>query len=212
VLVRKLVVGVLETNCWVITDDLGGPAIVLDPAGDASAVLEAVGERDIAAIVLTHNHFDHIGAVRELMERSGAPLFAHAVDADGLSDPVATCGAMFGFDDTTPEPDRLLYDEDVIEAGTLQLVVLHTPGHTAGSISLYGKESTGAPPRLFSGDTVFAGSVGRTDFPGGDSRALATSIASKIAVLPAETIVHPGHGPDTTVGREQRLNPFFSRA
>lgn len=211
-LVERLVLGALDSNCWVITDDLGGPAIVLDPAADAQAILQAVGERDVAAIVLTHNHFDHIGAVRELMQATRAPLLVHAQDANGLSDPVTTCGAMFGFDDTTPPPDRLLHDEDIIEAGTLRLNVLHTPGHTAGGICLYGEESTGAPPRLFSGDTLFASSVGRTDLPGGDSRALATSIAAKLAGLPAETIVHPGHGPDTTIGRERRLNPFFPRA
>jgi glyoxylase-like metal-dependent hydrolase (beta-lactamase superfamily II) len=104
-----------------------------------------------------------------------------------------------------------LRDGDVIEAGELRLTVLHTPGHTPGGNVLFAEQPT-ATPELFSGDTLFAGSVGRTDFPGGDARALSHSIASKIVGLPPETIVHPGHGPDTTIARERRLNPFFPRA
>jgi len=212
VFVQRLVLGPLETNCWVIADDLGGPAVVVDPADDADAILAAVGERGVSAIVLTHKHFDHIGAVGELIARTGAPLLVHADDAEGLSDPIATGGAMFGFSDTTPAPDRLLADGDVIQAGEVRLTVLHTPGHTPGGICLLAQDSADAPPHLFAGDTLFAGSVGRTDFPGGDARALSSSIATKLVSLPSETVVHPGHGPDTTIMRERRVNPFFPRA
>jgi hydroxyacylglutathione hydrolase len=210
--VQRLVLGPLEANCWIVTDDVGGPALVLDPAADASAILEAVGERRVAGIVLTHKHFDHIGAVRDLIAATAAPLYVHADDAADLGDPVGTGGAMFGFEQTAPQPDHQLHDGDVIEAGQLRLKVLHTPGHTQGSICLFAEESTGAPSRLFSGDTLFAGSVGRTDLPGGDGRALSTSIATKLVGLPADTIVHPGHGPDTTIARERQINPFFPRA
>jgi hydroxyacylglutathione hydrolase len=212
VLVQRLVLGQLDTNCWVVADDLGGPAIVIDPADDTDAILKAVGEREVSAVVLTHKHFDHIGAVRDVLARTGAPLLAHEADAEDLADAIGTGGAMFGFAHTAPAPDRLLADGDRIQSGELRLTVLHTPGHTPGGICLFAEDASGDPPHLFAGDTLFAGSVGRTDFPGGDARALANSIATKLVSLPAETIVHPGHGPDTTIARERRVNPFFPRA
>jgi glyoxylase-like metal-dependent hydrolase (beta-lactamase superfamily II) len=196
----------------VAADDLGGPAIVIDPADDADAILKAVGEREVSAVVLTHKHFDHIGAVRDVIARTGAPLLVHAADAEDLADAVGTGGAMFGFAYTAPAPDRLLADGDRIQSGELRLTVLHTPGHTPGGICLFAEDASGDPPHLFAGDTLFAGSVGRTDFPGGDARALANSIATKLVSLPAQTIVHPGHGPDTTIARERRVNPFLPRA
>jgi hydroxyacylglutathione hydrolase len=212
VFVQRLTLGPLDTNCWVVADDIGGPAIIIDAADDADAILDAVGEREVSAIVLTHKHFDHIGAVRDLVARTGAPLLAHVADAKDLGDPVGTGGAMFGFTETSPAPDRLLADGDTIESGTVRFTILHTPGHTPGGICLFAEDPSGDSPHLFAGDTIFAGSVGRTDFPGGDARALARSIATKLVSLPAETIVHPGHGPDTTIGRERRVNPFFPRA
>jgi glyoxylase-like metal-dependent hydrolase (beta-lactamase superfamily II) len=209
--VTRLTLGPLETNCWVVSDDASGSAIVIDPSDDAPAILAAVGERGVAVIVLTHKHFDHIGAVRDLIAATGAPLLSHADDAADLAHPSTTGGEMFGFLQTAPEPDRLLVDGDTVEAGELRLTVLHTPGHTPGGICLFAENPHGSP-HLFAGDTLFAGSVGRTDFPGGDARALSASIARQLAVLPPETIVHPGHGPDTTIGRERRVNPFFPRA
>ncbi len=212
----RVQVGALETNCWVVSDDADGPAFVIDPGDDAPLVREALAGRPIAAIVLTHAHFDHIGAVAELAEESDAPIVIHESDAGRLtsSAPWGTGGALFGFDEhVAPPADRIVRDGDTLEAGMLTLTVLHTPGHTEGGISLLA-EDTGAsgPVHLFSGDTLFAGSVGRTDFPGGDGRTLSRSLAEKLAPLPPETIVHPGHGPDTTIAREARLNPFWPRA
>jgi glyoxylase-like metal-dependent hydrolase (beta-lactamase superfamily II) len=212
VFVKRLILGALETNCWVAADDCGGPAVIIDPADDADAILETVGERKVSAVALTHKHFDHIGAVREIVARTGAPLCVHHDDAADLASAVGTGGAMFGFTATAPAPDRLLNDGDVLAVGDLRLTVLHTPGHTPGGICLFAEDSSGDPAHLFAGDTLFAGSVGRTDFPGGDARALSHSIATKLVALPADTIVHPGHGPDTTIGRERRVNPFFPRA
>jgi glyoxylase-like metal-dependent hydrolase (beta-lactamase superfamily II) len=217
---QRLVLGPLQVNCWLIGDEFEGPVLVIDPADDASRILAAVGEREVAAVVLTHNHFDHIGAVRELLATTGAPLLIHRADAEGLATVEGTGAALFGFDDTAPAPDRVLEDGDVVEAGRLRLSVVHTPGHTPGGICLFADAAAligagaapGTPPHVFTGDTLFAGSVGRTDFAGGDGRALSTSIARQLAPLPAETIVHPGHGPDTTIGRERKLNPFFPRA
>ncbi len=210
--VERLVLGELETNCWLVGPEGAGPWIVIDPAGDARELLEALSGRPVAAVVLTHGHFDHLGAATALIEATAAPLAVHSFDAGRITDPVLTGGRMFGFEQTAPEPSRLLEDGDVIETGPLRLEVMHTPGHSPGSICLLGAASPGGQERLFSGDTLFAGSVGRTDFPGGDARALRSSIGERLASLADDTLVHPGHGPDTTIGRERRVNPFFPRA
>lgn len=212
-LVERLILGELDTNCWLVADDAGGAFVVIDPAGDEDVLLRAICGREVGAVVLTHGHFDHLGAAAAVLQATDAPLAIHRLDADRVTDTEANGGRPFGFDFSAPAPDRLLEDGEVIEAGRLALQVLHTPGHTPGGISLLapapgdGSDS----PHLFCGDTVFAGSVGRTDFPGGDARALRASVA-RLATLPPDTVVHPGHGPDTTIERELRVNPFFPRA
>jgi len=202
--VERLTLGPLDTNCWLVDDGVGGPVIVVDPAEEAGVILGGLAGRPVAAVVLTHGHFDHIGAAREVCEVTGAPLLVHAADAAGLTSASGTGGAAFGFDVTAPPADRLLDDSDTVTAGDLTLTVIHTPGHTPGCICLLG------PGHLLSGDTLFAGSIGRTDFPGGDMPAMRRSIA-RLASLPDEVRVHPGHGPETTIGRERRVNPFFPR-
>jgi hydroxyacylglutathione hydrolase len=209
--VARLTVGPLDTNCWLVDDGAGGPVVVIDPAGEAAEILAAVSDRPVGSIVLTHGHFDHLGAASELVAATRAPLLVHVADAPRVTDPIGTGGALFGFADVAPEPDRLLVDGDVVEAGALDLRVIHTPGHTEGGVCLHASGVEGSADELFSGDTLFAGSVGRTDFPGGDARALRQSLA-RLATLPDETLVHPGHGPDTTIGREKRVNPFWPRA
>lgn len=204
---ERLVLGELDTNCWLASDGEGGPLLVIDPGGDADQLITAIAERQVAAVVLTHGHFDHLGAARDVLAATGAPLLVHEADADAILTSEGAGGALFGFDATAPAADRLLHDGDDVQAGALRLVVLHTPGHTPGSICLYAARDG----ELFCGDTLFSGSVGRTDFAGGDPRAMRDSIA-RLAMLPGETRAHPGHGPDTTMAREQRVNPFFPRA
>lgn len=212
--VVRIEVGPLSTNCWIARgDDPDDPWVVIDPGDEAERILSELGGGRVSAVVLTHAHFDHLGAVEEVVRKTGAPLYVHRDDAHRLTsaEPGGTGGAIFGFDHVSPPADRILEDGDVIDAGSAKFQVLHTPGHTAGGISLLATDGSGVH-HLFSGDTLFAGSVGRTDFPAGDARALARSIAEKLSPLPPETLVHPGHGPDTTIARETRVNPFWPRA
>lgn len=209
--VVRLEVGPLQANCWIVWDADDGPAVVIDPGGDAELIVAELDGRDLAYIILTHGHFDHLGGAEELRS-TGAQLAVHRDDATRVMNDVGTGGVMFGFGShVTGAPDIVLTDGQVLRVGALRLEILHTPGHTEGGICVLASEP-GATEELFSGDTLFAGSVGRTDFPGGDSRALSRSIAEKLAPLAPETVVHPGHGPDTTIGREARINPFWPRA
>ena len=207
--ITRLVLGELDTNCWTVSDGSGGPLVVIDPAAEPERVLDAIGGRPVAAVILTHGHFDHLGAAARVVEATGAPLLVSAADAGSITSAEANGGAAFGFDFTAPVPDRLLMDGDVIEAGGLTLSVWATPGHTPGSICLLASGFSG-DEHLFSGDTLFAGSVGRTDLAGGDPRAMRSSIAL-LASLSDSTAVHPGHGPDTTIGNESRHNYFWPR-
>ena len=207
--VRRLVLGPLDTNAWIVFDDAHGPAVVIDPGGDADAVIAATEGRGVAMVVLTHGHFDHLGAVSELVRRTGAPFATHRLEAQSVTTSAGTGGMPFGFESVAPPPTRLLDDGDTIEAGKVRMSVLHTPGHTPGGICLLAED--GGDAHLFAGDTLFAGSVGRTDFPGGDAHALARSLAEKLDPLDGDTVVHPGHGPDTTIDRERRDNFFWPR-
>lgn len=212
-LVERLTVGELETNCWLASDDRGGPLVVIDPAADEEVILDAIGGRHVGAAVLTHGHFDHLGAASRILRETGASFAVHRLDADAVTDEVRNGGAVFGFRSVAPAPTRILDDGDAVDAGELRLEVIHTPGHTPGGICLFVRapEDGSDVPHLFAGDTIFARSVGRTDFPGGDARALRASIG-RLVTLPPETAVHTGHGPDTTIGVEALLNPFFPRA
>lgn len=204
-IVERLALGPLDTNCYLVSRHPGGPLLVVDPAGDADVLMSAIGDRSVDTVVLTHCHFDHLGAATALLGETGATLAVHELDADYITDSTGTGGVMWGFEQVAPPATRRLSGGDVVGADGLELVVIETPGHTPGSICLLGGG------HLFAGDTLFAGSVGRTDFPRGDSRALSESIRTRLAPLADDVVVHPGHGPDTTIGQERRRNPFFPR-
>lgn len=204
-LVNTIVVGPLQVNCYFIGCESTGRALVVDPGADGERILAAVQVAgfEIDTIVNTHGHFDHIGANRFLVQKTGAQLLIHSGDLALLRN-AREHAAIYGLSaETSPEPDRLLEEGDEVAVGTLRFKVLHTPGHSPGGICLYGQG------HLFVGDTLFAGSVGRTDLPGGSHQQLIAMIHEKLLTLPGETIVHPGHGPDTDLAREGRNNSFL---
>ena len=203
-ILEALVVGPLQVNCFIVGCESSKEALVIDPGEEGERILShlAVHGLQLKMIINTHGHFDHVGANRLLMEKSGAQLLIHSADAPLL--PLAKLhGQKYGLDvQVSPPPNQLLQGNEKLTVGTLAIQVIATPGHTAGGISLLIGE------HLFSGDTLFADSVGRTDLPGGDHKTLVASIRKGLFILPEATIVHPGHGPDTTIGREKRLNPY----
>jgi len=205
-IVEQIVVGPLASNCYIFGDEEAGRGIVVDPGADAPLILGAIARLglEIEAIVATHGHFDHVGAAGEVRERTGAPFLAHPQEQEAIAAARLRAQLFAGLDiPQPPSPDRLLEEGEVLSIGRYTLRVAHAPGHSPGHIVLLGDNLA------FVGDVLFAGSVGRTDLPGGDYTALMQSISRLLLPLPDETVVYPGHGPVTTIGRERLTNPFL---
>jgi hydroxyacylglutathione hydrolase len=201
--------GMYLTNCYVVGCEETKEAIVIDPGFDkdreAKEVLNFIEQNGLHVkyIVNTHGHADHTAGNGIIKKATGALVLIHEDDAIMLTPVAKTLSRVFGLRVTSPPADRTLRDGDVLKVGRIKLVVLHTPGHSRGGISLLGENS------VFSGDTLFAGSIGRTDFPGASFEEIIHSIKTKLVTLPDHYKVYPGHGPVTTIGEEKKHNPFL---
>ena len=222
-------VGLLQCNCTILGDLGSGEALVIDPGDETERVLDLLKRYKLRpkAIVSTHAHIDHVGGLTKLRRATGAPVMMHRDDLD-LYQIMDEQAAFLGVErPETGEIDQLLKEGDVVRWGGFAANVMHTPGHTPGSISLYLPAKAGEVagpgavavaaektvidvPHLFAGDTLFAGSIGRTDLWGGSMRTILDSLRGKLMHLPDETVVHPGHGPVTTIGEERESNPFLT--
>ncbi len=205
-LLIRLVVGPLQVNCFILADEKTKDAVVIDPGDDARDILKVINEKGLKVkyIVNTHAHFDHVGANKAVKEATGAELLLHEADLPVLAT-VSHQSRSFGMKPVaSPPADRYVKHGDVITAGEVSLKVLHTPGHSPGGISLLEQGM------VFTGDALFAGSIGRTDFPGGDLLTLLRSIKTNLMTLPDDTKVFSGHGPASTIGEERRENPFLN--
>jgi hydroxyacylglutathione hydrolase len=202
-IIQEFIVGPLENNCYIISDEKSKETFVVDPGDEPDRIIDFIQEKGLKLkyIVCTHAHYDHVGAVPELKQGTGAQIVIHKNELD-LYTHIEKQGMMWGMElDPLPAPDIIVEEGSVLAIGTLKFEVLHTPGHTPGGICLYGEGM------IITGDTLFAGSVGRTDLHGGDLRQLKNSF-KRIMLLPETVKVLPGHGPESTIGREKSENFF----
>lgn len=203
-LIRSRETGSLGANCYLVACEQTRQGMLIDPGADAAQIIAMVNEAEITIkyIVNTHGHVDHVGANAEVRQAFAAPIVIHEADGQLYRKPKESLTLFFG-DAKLAKPDQLVKDGDQLQLGRLTATVLATPGHTKGSICLQLEDV------VFSGDTLFTGSIGRTDFPGGSAQEIITSIKEKLLVLPPDTVVYPGHGPQTTIGQEKAHNPFL---
>jgi glyoxylase-like metal-dependent hydrolase (beta-lactamase superfamily II) len=205
---KQFEVGNFAVFAYLLGEDDGGPGLVLDPAGDADRILSAADHHGITIqyILNTHAHVDHVMGNEEMKQKTGAQIIIHEMDAPALSRIPMSMLSMFG-GRPSPPADRTVKDGDLIQVGGLALKVLHTPGHSPGGICVHGDG------KVFTGDTLFVGGVGRTDLPGGSWPIMLRSIQTKLLTLPDETLVLPGHNygatPTSTIGNERASNPFL---
>lgn len=206
-IIETLVVGPFGANCYIVGSSATKQGLIIDPGDEEEVILKTVRQMglSISLIVVTHVHIDHIGALSQVKNTTKAGFALHEAEKNYFSAGLNRMLTSFGLEssESPPQPDRLLKDGDLIEVGDLQFKVLHTPGHSPGGICLYGHGM------VLTGDTLFNFGIGRTDFPGGNYKQIIKSINNKLLVLPDETIVYPGHGPSSTIGKERKGNPFL---
>ena len=204
--IESIVVGPFDTNCYLVWDKGDNSGVIIDPGDQDDRIVEQIKKSGFnpLAIIITHGHADHISAMASLKKKYDIPVYIGKGDAPMLLSAKANFSTFFGHEIVCPAADFLLNDEDVIKFGSLEFTVLETPGHSRGGICLL------IGNRLFCGDTLFSGSIGRTDFDEGNHQQLIDSIEKKILTLPDDIVCYPGHGPSTTVGTERLHNPFFS--
>ena len=204
-IIKKLEVGPIMANCFVLGCESTKEAVVIDPGDDADRILMTLAKAELKVkyLINTHGHFDHVGANKKMKEATSASIAIHAGDEPMLTE-LSRSASMFGLSaENSPPADQLIEDGDEISFGEITLKVIHTPGHSPGGVCLH------TPGHLFAGDTLFAGSIGRTDLPGGDYDTLIASIKNRLLELPEDTVVYTGHGPETSIGNEKRMNPFL---
>ncbi len=206
IIVHKFSLGAFDVNNYLVYCAGSSRAILIDAGEDPDPILQKLEslQLELSYLINTHGHGDHIAGNRKILEHTGAQLLIHEQDAPYLTNPNLNLSAFLGMEITSPPADGLLKEGDRIETDGLQLTVRHTPGHTPGHITLVIDHGA------FVGDVIFAGSIGRTDLPHGDMNQLVESIRQKIYDLPDDTILYPGHGPNTTVGQEKRTNPYVN--
>lgn len=200
----KVKTGIVQpTNCYIIQDEKTKETMVIDPGGEADKIIEMLEilQAKLKYIYLTHCHADHIGAVNEVQEKCGGTILIHRIDAENLNNDAVTLATYVGIPEIELQADSRIDDGDLIHIGNLEFKVIHTPGHTAGSTSLYLAEHK----LLFSGDTLFRGAWGRTDVPTASFEAIIASITNKLIILPDNTIVYPGHGKSTMIKEEKPI-------
>jgi glyoxylase-like metal-dependent hydrolase (beta-lactamase superfamily II) len=203
VVIERLEVGPLLTNCYILKS--GEELVVIDPGADGMQIVERIGQLGgtVKYVINTHGHIDHIGANAEVVNATGAGILIHELDSGMLAEPDQNLSILMGMSVSSPAPARLLRDGDEIEVGAARLRVVHTPGHTPGSVCLIGDGYA------FTGDTLFLDSIGRVDLPGGSERAMQDSLARLQLLLRRETMLYPGHGMTGTFGRALLVNPFL---
>jgi len=202
--IQGMSLGPLGANCYVV--NIGNEALIVDPGGDAEVIIRFIDEHDLKplAILLTHAHFDHIGAVSEIRKRYHIDVYVHEKEADWLGESSLNRSLLFTGENIITEPAEHLLKAGNMQIGPFEIDVLHTPGHSPGSVSFVFHEAE----KVVSGDALFFQGIGRTDLPGGDADELETSIRSQLYTLQDTYTVYPGHGPKTTIGSEKQNNPF----